>query len=1601
MNDNNEHNQLTGLEIAIIGLNGRFPGAADIDMFWENLKNGVESFTFYSDEELIAAGVDSELLNNPGYVKTDGGLLEDKTHFDAGFFGFKPLEAELMDPQTRVFMESTWHALEHAGYGDPASYDGLIGLYAGSGQNFYWEALAHVTGRGQMMGSFAATLFTWRDMLCTRASYQIGLKGPSVYIKTACSTALVAIHIASQAILNGECDMAVAGGVSIMNYGPSGYLYQEGMISSPDGHCRAFDAEGKGTVGGEGVGIVVLKRLEDALADGDTVHAVIKGSAINNDGARKIGYTAPSVSGQVDVIRDAFQVADVDPETITYVETHGTATPVGDPIEIESLVTAYETDKKGYCRIGSVKTNIGHLDAGAGVAGLIKVILSLKNKQIPPSLHYKKPNPNINFEDSPFRVAVELSVWERCGGLPLRAGVSSFGIGGTNAHIILEEAPAPARDTDTDIPQLLLLSARSGPALEQLTADMAAFLRANPGLNLADVAHTLQRGRKAFNHRRTLVASSPAEAAEALEAPANSRKVRDGVMRMDKRPVVFMFSGLGAQYVNMGRELYHHEPVFREVADRCFELIAAGGGGRLKESLYPADAAAGGTIPAETAQTLLFVFEVALARLMMSWGIQPAGLIGYSFGEYAAACIAGVLTLEDALALVLHRNRIVAESPGGGMLSVPMPEKELRPLLDDFNRHPPEPGMRLSLAIDNGPSCLVSGPGNAIEAFEARMKERRAMCVRISATHGLHSFMMEPVAPKLEEALGQLTFNEPEIPYVSNVTGAWITPEQASSPRYWGDHLKGTVRFADGVRTLLAPGDHWTGGADNLFLEIGPGYDLCTLLRHHVEDASAYVMLNPVPQAPIQNRPSQPWDDTRYLLNRLGRLWMEGVPVDWDGYYGEKVGRRRIPLPLYPFQRREYMLEGSLDALASGEGVAPAAPASTAAMDAAYPKDPADWLYVPTWKRVLEPPVPAGPPGVEDEKSGAWLIFCDEAGVGRQAAQILRQRNCQVVTVECGAQFQQTEEGNYRIDPAQPAQYRELFAHVLKSGLHPANILHLWSITAGDKSTDELLDLGFYSLIYLVQAASRESMSQRIQLGVGCSGLFRVTGDEVIQPGKAAVLGAVRVIPREYGSIDCRLFELQSPVPEGSAARLLRQFPFHPPTVSAVPSDAVAHETVALRGNYRWVQVYEPAPQEPAAAPLPQLKEKGVYLVTGGLGGIGLELAAALVDEVKARLVLTGQSEFPPREQWDQWLSSHNEDDRVSRRIGRIRELEASGAEVLVYCAEATDIEAVRAAVTGAKDRFGTIDGVIHAAGIPDGGLIPLRTRDSMEPVLAPKIKGTLVLDRVLKDAGITPDFMVFCSSITAVLGLFGQVAYCAANAFQDVFASCKTLQENVYTVSIGWDMWNEVGMGVETLRRLVEEEGIADSEQLMEHGLSTSQGVDLFRRILSAGYPHTLVSPVNLSLRLQRTGTATGATTGRDDGGSGEIRTGAAQGKTYPRPELTTEYEPPVTEFEKTFADVLQNYFGFEQVGIHDNLFEYGITSLDVIHINEALMQKIDKEIPVVVMFEYPTIHSLGHYLEGGETGEEHVDTGPVEDLDEVEDLLHGGIDLFQQDDD
>ena len=1319
-------------DIAVVGMACRVPGAADVDTFWRNVRDGVESIRSFSTDELRAAGVPAAVFGNPHYVPR-GAPLDDMEMFDAGFFGLSAHEAAIMDPQHRHFLECVWEALEHAGH-TPSRFGGPIGVFGGSGHNAYLGY--NLLTRPELIDSVGFFLLRHtgndKDFLTTRVSYALNLHGPSVAVQTACSTSLVAVHLGVQSLLAGECDLAVAGGVTIELPHRQGYLYAEGEILSPDGRCRAFDARAAGTVFGSGVGVLVLRRLADAIADGDTIYAVVKGTAVNNDGSEKVSYLAPSVKGQASAISEALAVAGVDASTVTLIEAHGTGTLVGDPIEVAALTEAFRlhTDRRGYCAIGSVKTNIGHIDTAAGAASMIKAIQALRHRQLPPSLHYSAPNPACQFGETPFYVSAALKEWNAPA--PRRAGVSSLGVGGTNAHVVLEEPSEPSPSRAPSRPrQLLPISARTSGALERATDRLAAALTAPEAPSLADAAWTLQVGRAAMAHRRIIVADSTTAAARDL-THRDPRVLFSGKAPERGRTVAFMFAGGGAQHPGMGASLYREEPVYRKAVEECLGLLAREHADRVRSLLLAAmtDAAAAAALQEPlTGLPALFITQYALARLWMHWGIEPSGLIGHSMGEYTAACLAGVFSLADALALVTTRARLFETVAEGAMLSVPLGAGELSPLL----------GTDLSIAAANGPMLSVaSGPVAAIERLMRTLSARGVESSRLRINVAAHSQLLEPILPEFHAFVRRLDLRPPVIPLASNLTGTWMTEADATDPEYWVRHLRQTVRFSDGLGALMRTDA-------SVLLEVGPGRTLTTLARQ--QGGSPPVTLTSMPH------PDEPADETAYMLASLGRLWISGIEVDWARLH-EGEPRRRVALPTYPFERERHWIEPRAVAARPGAALVRA-------------DDMRDWFSQPSWRR-------GGPVAPGERLDGPVLVFTDRSPLARALVDQLRRAGLDVVVASRGTRFSAAGPNGYTIVPGNADDAAALLAALRDAGRSPRRIIFAWPLD------DASLEAGFLSLLALSQAMGSEELSQ-VQLTVVTMGAARVTGDESTDPRLATLVGAVRVIPTELPGVTARLVDL--PATERASPRLTEQL--------LAELAATDHDVTALRGPDRWVPSLEPLPLDAAATP--PFRDGGTYLITGGFGGLGLAVARHLAHAHRARIALVARQPLPPRELWDNWIGSHDAQDETTRRILMVRELEDAGARVLPLSADVTDVRALKAGLDLVRKQFGALHGVVHAAGLLDDGALQVRAAEDAQRVLAPKVQGTLALEEALR--GTSPDFVVLFSSISALTGLPGQFDYAAANAFLDAWAQRQFALGGARVVSVNWAPWSDVGM--------------------------------------------------------------------------------------------------------------------------------------------------------------------------------------------------------------
>jgi acyl transferase domain-containing protein/acyl carrier protein len=1529
--------------IAIIGLSCRFPKAPDVDAFWRNLANGTDGISRFDDAELEAAGVDQSLLALPQFVKAKP-WVEGIDLFDAAFFGIPPRDAELMDPQQRFFLECGFEALEDAGQAghDP---ERCVGVFAGVSRSTYH--LAHLHGRADarlLQNGLQILIGNTQDFLATQLSYRLDLSGPSITVQTACSTSLVAVAMACQSLADFSCDMALAGGVSLTVPEKFGYFYQEGGIVSPDGRCRAFDASANGTVLGDGIGVVVLKRLAEAIADRDPIRAVVRGWCVNNDGASRMFFTAPSVDGQAAAMATALSLGEVEPASVGLVEAHGVGTPLGDSIELMALRRVFG-DRKGDgpgIALGSVKASVGHLVCAAGVAGLIKATLALERELIPATLHQYEPNPELDPVRSPFFVNSTALAWPR-GARPRRACVNSSGMGGTNAHVVLEEAPAPEPAQGTRPFQLVTLSAQTGSALERATMRLADRLATRAELELADVAHTLRVGRRELPHRLALVCRDREGAIAALRDPG---RALCGVARPGGRRVAFLLPGVGDHYAGMGRDLYASERVFREELDRCCAYLAPFVGRDLRGLILGGEESIArpthrdgrdseaGTVDLRRmraarksaadprgdlhdtrfAQPAVFALELALARQWMEWGVRPDALLGHSVGEYVAACLSGVFEPEVALEIVAQRAQWIAELAPGAMLAVMLTEREVCERL--------EPGLELG-AVNAQNLCVVSGTPDAVAALETRLSGEGAMCQRLATSHAFHSSVLVPVAEKLARLVGSRQRGVPRIPWISNVTGTWITPEEARDPAYWAVHSCRTVRFAEGVR------EAWSDG-ERVLLEVGPGRSLASFALQTLSppDAAQSIIISSMRTS------YEDVSDATVLLGALARLWIAGVPFDARAF--DRVERRRrVPLPTYPFERQRYWIEPAAASL----------PEPAPAIDAKLAAD--DWFHAPVWRSSAWPVADSANPGRVSAPT-EWLVFLDDCGVGAAAVDQLRATGRRAVAVRAAPEFADEGDDTYGVDPGARGDLGRLLSSAFPRGA-PDFVLHLRNVSpVSSKPSDLHAALGsqeraFFELLHLGQALADRGLDSKLRLLIASHGLHDVTGREVLAPERATLLGPVGVLPCEIPGVSCSNVDVELPADSAECDALARRL------LDEAASDA-SDAIVAFRGLRRFVRDFERIVPPGADAAAPLLRERGVYLITGGLGGVGGGMAELLARSVGARLALLGRTGLPPRSEWPGLLAHELPcDDRTRERIERVQALERLGADVMVIAGDVGDPAAMRHAVRAVEEHFGALHGVLHAAGLPGGGLIALKSDEAARSVLHPKLLGTLALDAAVGERDL--DCFVLFSSGLAVAPALGEVDYCAANAFLDAFAHARSRRRRGRTLSIDWGMWQWDDWQGDALADVPEAQARARAVR-DRVGLTFAEGMQGMRRALATGLPQVVVMTQDLTgVRRQF------AVLLRASEALTALRGSASR---HPRPELLHPYVAPRNDTERRIAEIWQEVLGIEPIGVHDAFLELGGHSLLAMQVVGRIRRELGAEVSLRALFEAGTVAEL-----------------------------------------
>ncbi|WPV66532.1 polyketide synthase [Chitinophaga sp. LS1] len=1173
--------QFTGLELAIVGMAGVFPEAENVQEYWNNIKKGKNCISFFDIEDPTnpVFGLASKFKN---YVNARG-IIKDPNHFDPIFFNYTPHEAMILDPQTRIFHEVVWHGLEDAGY-DPYKYTGKIGLYGTASNNYLHETFS--VGN-DITDLFRNAILAQKDYLSTRIAYKFNLKGPAFNVNTACSSSLVAVDLACKSLLNGQCEIAVAGGISVLQPQERGYLYEDGMIFSKDGYCRPFDNSATGTLFSNGAGVVVIKRLEDAIAEGDHIYAIIRGSAINNDGNEKSGFSTPAIAGQADVIRTAMDIAEVDPETITMVECHGTGTRIGDSVELEGLRQAFNTKKRGYCGVGSVKGNIGHLDVVAGVAGLIKTALALKHHVLPPSINCDTPNVNFDFNNSPFYVNTQLRDWTTTG-IPRRAGVSSFGIGGTNAHVILEEyQPAPVAPYKGRATQLLVVSGNTPASLTNTTENLTSFLEEQESVQLPDVSYTLLSGRKLLNYRSLFVADSRIDAVRSMKT-GNGIQVEYKYRTEPK--LIFMFPGEGPQYPHMGASLYKEDPYFREVLDTCFDIIFRYSGINHKPFLYPEGRGEmEGYQPLAEVQAvpvLLFSIEYSLAKLLIHYGVKPFAMIGHSLGEYACACIAGVMSLEDAVKLICNRGRVMQQALPGSMVAVSTDEATLKALLTND----------VEIAGINGPtSWVISGPVHAIDAFCNILASQEVLYKKLNTSCAGHSRLMDPVLDEYASIVKGFKFNKPAIPIVSCITGNWLTETEMMTSDYWVSHIRKPVLFYKGIQQIQET-------SDLLYLEIGPGATLMNIVKESSarrNEAAIHFLKHPKSLAGEQT----------IFYQAIGQLALYGINIDWNKFYRTSEFRK-TSLPGYAFDKQEYapdykaqffkLLNTDNKSANQREKMLPAG----------------DYGYVPEWKYLRHRSQP------KDIAAGNYLILLPEDDSLLNTSSLL-QLYSDAILVFQGKQFKKRAASQFEIDPYNENDYLRLFEALSSSKSGAWNVISLRLCLPFDDSMFDRIKQEYLAVLYLVQQAAKvrpENLGRLIMLTTNSQ---FTNGDTRLYALKNILSGLTKRIIKEYPALYAQLMDVdETEFLAGDIGELIKE-------AIQVSIEFNKFPVLVLRKNNIFTEGFNIVSLDNEVSYGSQLKKGGTYVITGGTGGIGVKLAATLSADYGANIVLVGRKPAP------------------------------------------------------------------------------------------------------------------------------------------------------------------------------------------------------------------------------------------------------------------------------------------------------------------------------------------------------------------------------------
>ena len=1457
--------EYTGLEVAIIGMSCRFPMSNNIDEYWENIKNCKDCISTFTESELEDNGINKNLYLDSKYIKRRG-IIEDLEEFDYEFFKYTPKDASIMDPQVRKFHECAYEALEDAGI-NYKEYKKSMGVYVGAANNPKWEFNQY---HSKQASDFQINQLCNKEFMATRLAYKFNFTGPTIDISTMCSTSLAAIHLACQGLISGDCDTALVGGVSALLPQKVGYLYQEGVIFSSDGKCRAFDEKADGTVSSNGLGIVILKPLEDAINDKDNIYAVIKGTAMNNDGNKKGAYTAPSRDQQAKVIRDALDVSEVTPESIDYIEAHGTGTNIGDPIEISGLKKAFNTSKRNYCAVGSVKSNIGHTNVAAGIAGLIKTALALKNKTIPATINYDTPNPKLNIEDSPFYISKETKRWISEDS-PRRAGVSSFGIGGTNVHVILEEYKEPKEiDQNNESCFLITLSADNRDSLVKLSNNYCDFLSRNK-YPLIDIQYTSLLKREDKDYRTYAVGSDINDLISSLK--------KSEYFKQSTNNIVFMFSGQGSQYVNMAKELYLKFDYFKMNMDKCFNILKRITNKDFSKVIFDNE---DDIYKTDIAQPLLFTLEYSIAKFLIYLNIIPSIMIGHSLGEYVASCISGVISLEDTLDLLVLRGKLMEKTVPGKMLSVNLSENEIKELLDD----------KINIAaINNYDTTVISGNDDVINNIIEVLDERSISYKKLKTTKAFHSYTMDCILKEYKEKIDSIKINKAKIPYISNLTGELVNDDLIMSSNYWCDHLRNTVQFKKGIETIINKYNNCC------FIEVGPGNTLCNYVKQITQNTKLTVN--------ILKRFDDNKPDILHLYNSLGKFWSYGLSIDFSKLI-KFDNSRVVSLPNYVFKKQK--INGSYKEIKSSEVMV---------------RDKQNYINKPFWQEENEFS------NLNNMPDEVVLLFMDSFGVGETIYNALKTKVNKIIRIYNGDNYNSTSNDIYTIN--EKDDFYSLFMEIDKLDCSKINIIYLFEISniEGKLYNKEKVN----AIMNMAKSIGTNLHNKLVNLKIVTNNLYNIFGNEEILPYKALTIGISKVCSVEYPEIISSHIDIDITNYSYFIDNLLNE-------INLLENKY----TIAYRGNKRWIQCYKNIDIQKKED---VIKDNGVYLFTGGFGGMAFKSAEYFGKLKNCKLILLVRSDFPKRENYYEYIENNN--DEISIKIKKIIEIEESGSSVEVINVDLTDDSKIRLVINMIEKKYGSINGIFHTAGIIDyGGVIQLRDVESIEKVISAKVFG---IDSLLKTMNKNElEFIVLCSSLGNLLysTKFGQAAYNAANEFLDFYSYyINKKYKNTHAITINWNDWSDVGMSVKALKNKFGNSNIDKEDELID-SITSSQGVEIIHKAISSNEERIIISTVDLNDLINKNTEKLKSFNNiiNIDNYNDQI-------------ELSEE-----CNIKETILNVWKKVLGFDHINFEDDFFEIGGDSLKIAEVYKNMNKVFPNTIKIQDLYNNKTINQLSDYI-------------------------------------